>query len=414
MQGNGYVKNEKLNVKNMSVSSISDTGIILNELKKTSFTKRRTNYVISSPAHSLIALFQQVESNDAFEVLKKEGLPELRRLFSEGKAHPQNYESELMLILKILALYKQKSDAVFITDLLKEGFLSDEFMWSIIFRTFDEKHPYLKFVLGELKVTLPQGFACVAYLDFVNRHVIEGRINSHSFNTKIGVKKLIEFFQDKDKNHFSYAFSAATALPFLSLDNQDQLFPLANRHPDALVRLESAWAMTKVGKETGLKELQKWAKDVKYSKIACEYLKELNLKDKIPDEVKGKNFKAMAEMCSWLSHPNEFGEPPTKIELFDKRVLFWPPTNDKRTVWLFKYEYPPYEDGEDLVKGISMVGSVTFALFGEAKVDLSPEDVYGLHCVWELELNEDERAPTNRTKEAGRKILKKFNPGSGF
>jgi hypothetical protein len=55
------------------------------------------------------------------------------------------------------------------------------------------------------------------------------------------------------------------------------------------------------------------------------------------------------------------------------------------------------------------VGSVTFALFGEATADLSPEDVYGLHCAWELECNGDGRAPKKRTAKAGRKILASYN-----
>jgi hypothetical protein len=52
-----------------------------------------------------------------------------------------------------------------------------------------------------------------------------------------------------------------------------------------------------------------------------------------------------------------------------------------------------------------MVGSVTFALFGEATAELCPEDVYGLHCCWELARNEDPRAPEKRTARAGRELL---------
>jgi hypothetical protein len=113
----------------------------------------------------------------------------------------------------------------------------------------------------------------------------------------------------------------------------------------------------------------------------------------------------MAEMSDWLAHPNEFGEPPTEIELLDTREMHWPPTNDIRRLWLFKYKYAGHsEDGTDDV-GIGMVGSVTFALFGEATVDLCPEDVYGLHCCWELECNNDKRSPKKRSAAAGRKLL---------
>ena len=58
-----------------------------------------------------------------------------------------------------------------------------------------------------------------------------------------------------------------------------------------------------------------------------------------------------------------------------------------------------------------MVGSDTFALFGEDTAGLSPEDIYGLHCCWELEMNEDPRAPEERTPEAGRRILAEHNSG---
>ena len=52
-----------------------------------------------------------------------------------------------------------------------------------------------------------------------------------------------------------------------------------------------------------------------------------------------------------------------------------------------------------------MVGSVTFALFGEATAGMPPEDIYALHCVWELQQEGDKRAPKERTVQAGRKLL---------
>jgi hypothetical protein len=47
----------------------------------------------------------------------------------------------------------------------------------------------------------------------------------------------------------------------------------------------------------------------------------------------------MVEMCSWLAHPNEFGRPPTVIELHDTRELPWPPTGNTRRLWLFRCCY---------------------------------------------------------------------------
>ena len=36
---------------------------------------------------------------------------------------------------------------------------------------------------------------------------------------------------------------------------------------------------------------------------------------------------------------------------------------------------------------------------------MAPEDAYALHCCWELEVNDDLRAPEVRTIAAGRAIL---------
>ena len=143
------------------------------------------------------------------------------------------------------------------------------------------------------------------------------------------------------------------------------------------------------------------------------YLIELGAENRIPLHAKSEDFKAISEMCQWLAHPMEFGRPPHEIRQVDTRELFWPPTNDRRKLWNFLYEYPPREGKTEPDVGHGMVGSVTFALFGETKADLSAEQVYGLHCAWELECNRDARAPQKRTAEAGIQILKVHNPGFG-
>ena len=78
---------------------------------------------------------------------------------------------------------------------------------------------------------------------------------------------------------------------------------------------------------------------------------------------------------------------------------------------MVRYEYAPDEEGGEPDAGYGMVGSVTFALFGESTADKTAEEVYGLHCAWELEMNEDRRAPAERTTRAGMAILAKHNPG---
>ena len=113
----------------------------------------------------------------------------------------------------------------------------------------------------------------------------------------------------------------------------------------------------------------------------------------------------MADLCDWLAHPQEFGRPPDEIEQYDTRELFWPPTNDVRQVWLFRYRYLAETEGESDDCGLGFYGGITFSLFSETTHDMAPEDAYALHCCWELEVKEDLRAPEERTIQAGRAIL---------
>src|SRR5205085_7500326 len=168
---------------------------------------------------------------------------------------------------------------------------------------------------------------------------------------------------------------------------------------------KAAWASAYRGGEAGLKYLARMTTDVRSTVAARQYLEELGRLELVPNAANEPDFQAMAQMCNWLAHPQEAGRPPDAIDLYDTRELHWPPTDDTRQVWLFRYRYQnAKEDGSDDA-GIAMVGSVTFALFSEATADLSPEDVYGLHCCWELECNQDPRAPARRTAAAGRRLL---------
>src|SRR5262249_36834692 len=158
------------------------------------------------------------------------------------------------------------------------------------------------------------------------------------------------------------------------------LAALASNHADAGVRMEAAWASAYRGDEAGLELLARMSADPRTSLTAQRYLNELGRPDFIPYAARNPDFRAMAEMGGWLSHPNEFGRPPDQIDLYDTRELSWPPTGDTRRLWLFRYRYAKEEEGEEGEDvGVGMVGSITFALFGEGTAQLCPEDVYGLH-----------------------------------
>ena len=377
---------------------------------------------LDTPAHSNIVGFLRRPGNGIVAaVFAADAVPSVRHLFqkefaeiaAQGDACDE-YDSRrnaAMSLLSILALYGLPEDTPLIISTAAHPAFEDEYQWSPLLGGIGEGHPEAVEICNALRDGIPGGFAGVAYLDFANGLALTGRIPDHPFNTDQGVERLTAHLTDTDPEHDSHAKSAVTALPFIDEPARSRLVDIASGHEAVTVKLEAAWAMAKLGSEQGRDRLVAFCRDPKTSGFARAYLEEMGLSSHIPQECREPDFLALAEMCEWLTHPMEFGRAPDHIEQYDVRKLYWPPTGDKRWLWLFKYRYDPEQKGEEADEGVGMVGSVTFALFGEATVDLPPEDIYALHCCWELEEGGDPDASSKRTAENGRKILAKRNPG---
>ncbi|WP_324725990.1 HEAT repeat domain-containing protein [Actomonas aquatica] len=360
--------------------------------------------------HSLVGFVQAVDGEVAMAVFEEQALPQLRRLLVEGAAQPAQREDDVLFIAKVLALFKQREDAERVARLAASGYGADHFLWSVLLSVFGSGHEHAEVVVDTLRDPLPEGFLGVAFLDQANQLAIAGKLARHPYDCPDGLRRLRAWLSDSQPEHHSYAHSATAALPFLMSAERDTLFELAAEHVDPRVRMEAAWASARSGDDSGIIWLADWAKDPLHSNTAVHYLEELGRADAIPPEATSSAFRAVAEMAEWLADPQEYGRPPDAIELMDQRRLFWPPTRDERDVALVRYTYNPTGDETEPDVGIGMVGSVTFALFGEATPNLSATELYGLHCAWELEGNDDKRAPAERTPAAGLAILRGYNP----
>lgn len=366
---------------------------------------------LTSPFHDIVGLFQQPTVKEAALTLRAEALPALLRLYDARlrewrKASPrEGYDSaagELLFALKIFAMYRGEQALQRIIDAARIPLDADSYMWSAVLSALVKSEPEAATrVAAALREPLPPGFIAVALLDMANTLAREHGVTSHPFDTDPGRELLRAWLTDKGPDSVSYAISAAASLPFLT--GSRELLTLAQEHTDVAVRMEAAWAAARGGEPLALARLQDWSKDPKTRKRAVTYLKELGSQPAPVSEEERPQLDAMAEMSQWLEHPAEFGRAPDHLEVYDHRRLFWPPTNDERDIWLFRYRYEDEEGAPE--EGVGMVGSVTFALFGETTAELSPEDIYALHCGWELQQRGDPRAPKERTVQAGRKLL---------
>jgi hypothetical protein len=370
--------------------------------------------------HAILGFFQSVEIRDVATVLRDEGLPLLRGILTDALSRPQSAETDelsvfekthiCLFLLKILALYQQQGDGALIAAAARVSALANEYLWCVVLDIVGERHPDAMEICDALREPLPEGFVGVAYLDFANGLAANNRISNHPFNSDLGMERIAAYLTDDNPDNSSYAISAAACLPFIESGAREKLMNIADRHPDGAVRLEAAWASAKRGSEFGRHRLAQQCLNPKFAIRAISYLEELGLGRYVPQRARGPDFQAKAEMCNWLMHPAEYGRPPNEITQYDTRVLNWPPTNDRRRLWLFKYRYHARGDDGPADDGIGLVGSVTFSLVGDVTADMTPEDVYALHCCWELKCQQDARAPDEATIAAGRKVLAAVNP----
>lgn len=387
MKPDGDLSNEIYELGDYTIKSRSDAKAICRVLEKLpddqndmqSNTKR---------FRALIGLFQDVQSTEvpAFEVMQSQGVPQLIRVYDEFANNPSSEsEDTLLFALKVLAMYGSPEGTDRVIAAAKRPLDPEDYMWSVILKLYSDNHPLTEKVFTALSNPIPPGFIAVGLLDAANAASLADGAMKHPFNSPVGLKTLEKWLTDEDPDHFSYAHSATAALPFIDNKEQLRLLTIASRHPDVSVRMEAAWATAKIGNEAGIRQLSKFCLDPNYSMTACQYLEELDRVDAIPSEAKSPDFVAKSEFAQWLSHPNELGRPPDRLDIVDSHTLVWPTDGKKKRLWLIKYTV--YDDTglEDDDMEVGMVGSTTFCLFSYKLAHRPPEDGYAIHCSWELE-----------------------------
>jgi hypothetical protein len=337
--------------------------------------------------HSVVALFQEVLDLDcrAYPILARKGTRLLISIVDEALAVPDRYEKDAInLALKMLAVYRTKAGTDAVIRAAQLPWEPATYMWSVVLSVFAPKHPGRRKLYEALRDPLPPGFLAVSLLDSANHAHREGATDRHPFDSPEGVDKLENWLKDANEAHFSYAHSAAGALPFLEHPQRDSLLALAFEHPDADVQTAAAWAAVKLGREAGVRWLTRNCIDVNRSVRSRGLLAELNRADAIPREAYDPAFQARAEFSHWLSHPNELGRPPDDVEVFDHRTLRWPPDGHETELWLVRYCMKDTTGLKDDDIDVGMIGSITFCLFTYGLEQRPPEDCYAIHCAWEM------------------------------
>lgn len=390
LKKNGNLYGELSKLRDYPIRTSRDAKTICKALKLFPSRPKPERNAIRSELYSLTTLFHQVDGSDcrAFDILYHDGQLELLRIIEELSSQPPaSFEDDLLMILKVFAVYGSKEGASKIIQVIKLGLFPNAFMWHSILRDFAQ-HPQQEFVFSSLARSLPRGFVAIGLLDCANRAAIEYGMKEHPFDNPEGYTRLKNWLTDPNPDHFSYAISSSAALPSVTNSSeQDLLLSLSMSHSDPKVRIEGAWAATKAGKPGGLELMQQYCLDINHSVLAQRYLTELGLQDSIPEQVHESSFQAKAELANWLTHPSELGKPADELEIIDHRELAWPPEFEKRPMWIIKFLSRDKTGLEDDICDCGLVGSMTWSFFFYSMIQRPPEDVYAIHCYWELQQN---------------------------
>ncbi|MDY7232227.1 HEAT repeat domain-containing protein [Hyalangium rubrum] len=351
------------------------------------------------PEGVLLGLIQSPGSQEAMEYFRDHAPAAIMA------AWPRLAERDRGFALKVLAMIGSREGLAFVARTLAEPKGPSDYMVSFALEAIPADTEHVEALFPTLEPVLDfEDDRAVMVLDFANRLAMAGRLRPHPAATRLD--RLQRVIESEDEGRYGHAISACYALASIPGARALELLEIASQHPDPLVRMEALYSKVRHGAPDAAEALAKATLDPTIALQARKYLKELGKAHLIPKEANDRAFLAKAEMISWLTHPNEFDGPPESIVLWDRRVLDWPPTKDRRELFLFHYRYPAWNPEEEPEQGVGLVGSVTFSLTNQTQPppEGTPEDAYVAHCLWELRQEGDPRGET-LTPEATRRLL---------
>ncbi len=330
---------------------------------------------------------------------------------SQLKSPPASAEAQAKFVefLGSLATREDFKSNLLVINAAKQGIAPAADAWEDVFSHYTDEHSRTDFVFRSLSESPPDGKIGQAVLSAANQLLLGEWEGKHPYNSGAGTALLQKWLEDQS-DESSPAFQVALSLAFVDAPIRAKLLPLALAHKLRSVQLEAAWADAKHDGTKGLELIQKACLDEKESVRAQQYLKEVEKSDQIPPAALEAKFAAKAKMTDWLQHPQELGEAPLTMEIYDQRELYWPPSKKKLMATLLKFSYK----SEDKTKvGYGMVGGMSWSSFKEYDTPPAPESLYLHHCTLELQRSNRTEKVTDDTaaRASALKALREGNAG---
>ncbi|MCG8585101.1 MAG: HEAT repeat domain-containing protein [Pirellulales bacterium] len=147
------------------------------------------------------------------------------------------------------------------------------------------------------------------------------------------------------------------------------------------LQAEAASALARLGEEQGLDHLAALAEHAVVRTRALAYLEELDSLERVDEEFRSADARAEGDLAAWLAEPAQFGFPPQRIELVERRQMFWPGYDDPVECFLYQYVYPTPQG--DLI-GIGIAGPEVHS-FSADMHELEPDDMFAAFAGWTVD-----------------------------
>lgn len=164
------------------------------------------------------------------------------------------------------------------------------------------------------------------------------------------------------------------------------------------LRTEAAVALARLGEEPGREALLKLAAEPVCRLRVLAYAEELDLLDRIDEDLQTGAARGEAELALWLAQPTQFGIPPTTMELVETRTLYWPGFEHPIDCFLYRFKY---QLAEAEYGNIGIAGPLTHA-FAADLTGLPRDDTYAAFAGWHVQHEEIYEVNVNEMNEAQR------------
>jgi hypothetical protein len=157
------------------------------------------------------------------------------------------------------------------------------------------------------------------------------------------------------------------------------------------LKLEAAYALAKLGESRAVDLIVELLQDDSSRARALAYLHELSADDRIDPQWTTSLAKAKSDLAIWLSQPEQFAIPPSRIVLVEQRTLQWPGFEAPQECFLLQFDYG---SADEKYSNVGFSGPFAHAMSLDMK-SFSNDTIFAMYLANDIEDPQESRIAWN-------------------